>query len=79
MVAIHKKENRQMAQGTVKFFSAGRGYGFINPAQGGEDGFVHYSVIQADGFRTLKEGDRVEYSVVETPKGYQAKDVVVLN
>lgn len=56
-----------MAQGTVKFFSAGRGYGFI------------YSVIQADGFRTLKEGDRVEYSVVETPKGYQAKDVVVLN
>lgn len=75
-----------MAQGTVKFFSAGRGYGFINPAQGGEDVFVHYedvfvhySVIQADGFRTLKEGDRVEYSVVETPKGYQAKDVVVLN
>ncbi len=63
-----------MAQGTVKFFSAGRGYGFINPAQGGEDVFVHYSVIQADGFRTLKE-----YSVVETPKGYQAKDVVVLN
>ena len=62
-----------MAQGTVKFFSAGRGYGFINPAQGGEDVFVHYSVIQADGFRTLKEGDRVEYSVVETPKGYQAK------
>ncbi|THG27547.1 cold shock domain-containing protein [Bifidobacterium pseudolongum] len=55
------------------------GYGFINPAQGGEDVFVHYSVIQADGFRTLKEGDRVEYSVVETPKGYQAKDVVVLN
>lgn len=45
----------------------------------GEDVFVHYSVIQADGFRTLKEGDRVEYSVVETPKGYQAKDVVVLN
>ena len=68
-----------MAQGTVKFFSAGRGYGFINPAQGGEDVFVHYSVIQADGFRTLKEGDREEYSVVETPKGYQAKDVVVMN
>ena len=50
-----------MAQGTVKFFSAGKGYGFITSDAGGDDVFVHYSVIQADGFKTLNEGDKVEY------------------
>lgn len=68
-----------MAQGTVKFFSAGRGYGFINPADGGEDVFVHYSAIQSEGFRTLKEGVRVEYELVRTPKGHQAQNVVPMD
>ncbi|MBW3082385.1 cold-shock protein [Bifidobacterium phasiani] len=65
-----------MAKGTVKFFSAGKGYGFINPDDGGADVFVHYSVIQSDGFRTLDEGDVVEYEAVSTPKGMQATSVV---
>lgn len=65
-----------MAQGTVKFFSAGKGYGFINPDDGGDDVFVHFSVIQAEGFRTLNEGDKVEYEAEKTPKGMQATKVV---
>lgn len=58
-----------MAQGTVKFFSAGKGYGFITSDAGGDDVFVHYSVIQADGFKTLNEGDKVEYEAERGPKG----------
>lgn len=65
-----------MAQGTVKFFSAGKGYGFVTPDDGGDDVFVHFSVIQAEGFRTLNEGDRVEYEAEKTPKGMQATKVV---
>ena len=65
-----------MAQGTVKFFSAGKGYGFITSDAGGD--FVHYSVIQADGFKTLNEGDKVEYEAERGPKGMQATKVVKL-
>ncbi|MBW3080622.1 cold-shock protein [Bifidobacterium saguinibicoloris] len=67
-----------MAQGTVKFFSNGKGYGFITPQGGGDDVFVHYSVIQGEGFKTLNEGDKVEYEAEKGPKGMQATKVTKL-
>ena len=67
-----------MAQGTVKFFNAGKGYGFIAPDEGGDDVFVHYSVIQQEGFKKLDEGDLVEYEVERGPKGFQATTVTKL-
>ena len=64
--------------GTVKWFNDSKGYGFIS-REGGEDIFVHYSAIQADGFRTLEEGQRVEFAVEQGPKGLQATNVTNLN
>jgi len=61
-------------EGTVKWFNASKGYGFI-ARDGGPDVFVHYTAIQGSGFRNLEEGDRVEFSVVDGPKGPQAADV----
>lgn len=66
-------DNRE--QGTVKWFNASKGYGFIQRANG-EDVFVHFSAIQADGYRTLQEGAAVEFEVVKGPKGFQAANVV---
>ncbi|HET6438343.1 MAG TPA: cold-shock protein [Anaeromyxobacter sp.] len=63
-----------MANGTVKWFNDAKGYGFISQ-EGGEDVFVHHTEIQMDGFRTLKEGDRVEFEVTKGPKGLQAANV----
>ncbi|HSD18831.1 MAG TPA: cold-shock protein [Anaeromyxobacter sp.] len=63
-----------MATGTVKWFNDAKGYGFISQ-EGGEDVFVHHSAIQMDGFRTLKEGERVEFDVAQGPKGLQAANV----
>ncbi len=60
--------------GTVKWFNEAKGYGFI-ARNGGEDVFVHYSAIQGSGFRTLAEGQTVEFDVVEGPKGKQAANV----
>jgi CspA family cold shock protein len=62
--------------GTVKWFNGIKGYGFI-ARESGDDVFVHFSSIQGEGFKNLKEGDRVEFNVVQGPKGSQASDVVV--
>jgi CspA family cold shock protein len=67
----------ERVQGTVKWFNAGKGYGFI-AREGSEDIFVHYSALQAEGFRTLDEGQRVEFTVKQGPKGLQASDVTTL-
>jgi CspA family cold shock protein len=64
-------------QGTVKWFNATKGYGFIS-REGAEDVFVHYSAIRSQGFRTLNEGQRVEFTVERGPKGLQASNVEVL-
>jgi cold shock protein len=63
-----------MATGTVKWFNDAKGYGFISQ-EGGEDVFVHHTAISMDGFRTLKEGEKVEFDVVQGPKGLQAANV----
>jgi CspA family cold shock protein len=64
-----------MQNGTVKWFNESKGFGFIKPADGGEDLFVHFSAIKADGFRTLAEGQAVRFEVVRGPKGLQAQNV----
>ncbi len=63
--------------GTVKWFSAKKGYGFLVPEDSDKEVFVHYSAISGDGFKTLEEGDRVQFEIFEDEKGPRAKDVVV--
>lgn len=63
--------------GTVKWFNASKGYGFIE-RQDGADVFVHFSAIQSDGYRTLQEGQQVEFSIEQGPKGLQAAQVTIL-
>jgi CspA family cold shock protein len=72
---INKKGNCNiMETGTVKWFNDAKGYGFIS-RQNGEDVFVHFSAIQASGFRSLQEGQQVQFDVVKGPKGWQAENV----
>ncbi len=65
-----------MATGTVKWFNDAKGYGFITPDDGAQDVFLHHSAIQMQGWRTLGQGQAVEYEVAEGPKGPQAANVV---
>ncbi len=67
----------ETVKGTVKWFNEARGYGFLSQPEG-EDIFVHYTAIQGDGFRTLKEGQEVEFNVERGPKGLQASNVTIL-
>jgi CspA family cold shock protein len=64
-----------MATGTVKWFNESKGYGFITPDEKGEDLFAHFSAIKMDGFKTLKEGQRVSFEVTTGPKGKQASNI----
>ena len=64
-----------MAQGTVKWFNADKGYGFIAPDDGTADVFVHHSAIKTDGYRSLQENQRIEFTVTQGAKGPQAEDV----
>jgi CspA family cold shock protein len=65
----------KMSTGTVKWFNDAKGYGFITPEGGGKDLFAHYKEIQGSGFRSLQEGQRVEFEVREGPKGLQASQI----
>ena len=67
-----------MVQGTIKWFSDQKGYGFITPEGGKKDVFVHFSALQGEGFKTLSEGQRVSFDITQGPKGEQAENVVKL-
>ena len=67
-----------MASGTVKWFNAEKGYGFIAPDEGGSDVFVHFSAIQSSGYRSLEEGQKVEFEITQGQKGDAAADVKVI-
>lgn len=64
-----------MAIGTVQWFSDEKGFGFITPDEGGEDLFCHFSAVNMNGFKTLKEGQKVQFEVTQGPKGKQASNV----
>jgi CspA family cold shock protein len=69
------RKEQFMAQGTVKWFNSEKGFGFITPESGDQDLFVHFSAIQTDGYRTLEEGQAVEFEVGQGAKGPQAEQV----
>jgi CspA family cold shock protein len=64
-----------MTVGTVKWFSNSKGYGFISPDEGGEDVFAHFSAIEMEGYKTLNEGQKVQFEITDGPKGLQASNI----
>lgn len=68
-----------MAVGTVKWFNEAKGFGFIQPDEGGDDVFAHFSAIQMEGFRTLRQGGRVSFELAQGPKGMMAQEIRVLD
>ncbi len=71
----HLWKDASMATGTVKWFNDAKGFGFITPEDGGEDLFAHFSAISMNGFKTLKEGQKVSFEVTQGPKGKQASNI----
>ena len=67
-----------MATGIVKWFNDAKGFGFITPDEGGEDVFAHFSAIATSGFRSLKEGQKVQFDIVQGPKGKQASNITLI-
>jgi CspA family cold shock protein len=72
---VYQEARNRMATGTVKWFNDAKGYGFITPDDGSEDLFAHFSAIQMQGFKTLKEGQKVSFDVTQGPKGKQASNI----
>ena len=68
-----------MSRGAVKWFNDQKGYGFITPEDGSKDVFVHHSAVQGDGFKSLSEGQQVEFEITQGPKGPQASNVTKLS
>lgn len=73
--SIENTGESQKLTGTVKWFNDAKGFGFITPDNGGEDLFAHFSSIQMNGFKTLKEGQKVQFDVTQGPKGKQASNI----
>lgn len=75
VLLIYFSERHIMATGTVKWFNDAKGFGFVTPDGGGEDLFAHFSAIAMDGFKTLKEGQKVQFEVTQGAKGKQASNI----
>ena len=77
--AIAAIKGRDMATGTVKWFNDAKGFGFIEPEDGGIDVFAHFSAIQMEGFKTLKQGGKVSFELIQGPKGQLAQNIVAVD